>query len=170
MKRLYFIRHGLSEMNLQGVFAGLTNTPLTDEGRTQAKAAGKKAKALSIDHIVCSPLDRAHETARIIAKEIGYPQNDIELNSLLIERDFGSLEGQPWSLDVNVDGFTDVETSGSLLSRARLALDFLESLEYDNILVVSHGALGRAIRHHVLSEFPFSHPHRIPNAEIIQLV
>lgn len=170
MKRLYFIRHGLSEMNVQGVFAGLTNTPLTDEGREQAKEAGKKAKDLKIDHIVCSPLDRAHETARIIAKEIGYPIEDIELNSLLIERDFGSLEGQPWSLDVNVDGFSDVETTGSLLSRARLALDFLESLDYNNVLVVSHGALGRALRHHILEEFPFSHPHRIPNAEILQLV
>src|SRR5690606_2527197 len=71
MKKLYFIRHGLSVMNRQGVFSGSIDTPLTDEGRKQAKRAGKLARDFGIDYIVSSPLARALETAQIIAGEIG---------------------------------------------------------------------------------------------------
>jgi uncharacterized phosphatase len=170
MKRLYFVRHGLSEMNKMGLFAGSTDTPLTAEGRQQAKLAGQKAKDYGINYIVCSPLSRAHDTARIIAKEIGYPEEDIHLNSLLVERHFGELEGKSWAPDLNVDGFSDIETVDNLLERARRALDFLESLEQDTVLVVSHGAFGRALRHHAIVDFPFSTYIQIPNAEIFQLL
>ena len=170
MKRLYFVRHGQSEMNVSGHYAGSYNTPLTAEGRKQAHEAGKQAKNLGIDYIVCSPLSRAHDTAKIIAKEIGYDERDIHLNSLFVERDFGRLEGTPWSPDIDLDGIADVESDETLLKRARMALDFLETLEADTVLVASHGAFGRALRHHAMIDFPFSHPHRIENAEILQLI
>jgi uncharacterized phosphatase len=170
MKRLYFVRHGLSEMNVLELFAGSTDTPLTDEGRAQAKKAGKLAKDLHIDYIVCSPLSRAHETAKVIAKEIGYPEHDIHLSSLFVERNYGSMEGKPWSADLNFDGVTDFETNDELLARARLALDFVESLEQETVLIVSHGAFGRAMRHHVMEDFPFTNYHKIPNAEIFQMI
>src|SRR5581483_5723923 len=76
MKKLYFIRHGESVSNVERWHAGRIDTPLTERGRQQAREAGKKAKAqkLHFDLIVSSPLSRALETARIIAKEIGYPE------------------------------------------------------------------------------------------------
>jgi broad specificity phosphatase PhoE len=170
MKRLYFIRHGQSEMNVSGYYAGSSDTTLTQEGRIQAKHAGKAAKSIHIDYIVCSPLSRAHETAKIIAKEIGYPEDNIHINSLFVERDFGSLEGKPWSPDLNIDGFADVETLDDMFHRAKLALEFLETIMADNVLVVSHGMFGRALRHHVMEDFPYTHPHRMGNAELIQLL
>lgn len=170
MKRLYFVRHGQTEMNTAGLFSGVTDTKLTKKGKEQAKLTGQQVKALGIDYIICSPLSRAHETAKIIAREIGYPEDEIHINSLFIERNFGQLEAQPWSPDIDVDGFADVESIDSLLKRARMALDFLETLAKGNVLVVSHGAFGRAMRHHVMEDFPFSHPHRLENAEIIQLI
>lgn len=170
MKRLYFIRHGLSEMNVSGHYAGSSDTPLTAEGRKQAKRAGKQAKTLEIDYIVCSPLSRAHDTARIVAKEIGYPEKDIHTNSLLVERNFGGLEGKPWSPDIDLDGISDVESLDDMFHRAQMALEFIETLDAENILVVSHGMFGRALRHHVMEDFPYSHPHRMPNAEIFQLL
>lgn len=118
MKKLYFVRHGLSEMNVQGLMAGTTDTPLTDLGRKQAKKAGQSAKDLNINLIVSSPLSRALKTAQIIAQEIGYPKNKIILNQLLIERDHGSLEGKTWSPDLNLDGFSDVETDDTLVERS----------------------------------------------------
>ena len=153
-------------MNVEGRWSGTTETPLTAEGRKQAMAAGKAAKDLKIDLIVASPLTRAHDTARLIAKEMGYPEDKIELNSLLIERHYGELEGKEWYPDFNYDGIVDIETEDTLLHRARLALNWLESLDHDNIMVVSHGAFGRALRHHILEDFPFSHPHKLKNAEI----
>src|SRR5579871_1222970 len=173
MKTLYFIRHGQSQMNVEKRFAGKTDTPLTEEGRQQAKSAGKKAKGqnLRIDLIVSSPLSRAHETARIIAREIGYPEGRIELNPMLAERNFGSLEGQLWVGDLNMDGIADMETIDELLARAAEVIAWLKQLEPDNILVVSHGSLGRALRHHLkgiqFEEFDKAPEHMlIPNAEI----
>lgn len=42
-------------------------------------------------------------------------------------------------------------------------------LEAETILVVSHGAFGRALRHHVKKDHPMSKYQPIPNAELIQL-
>lgn len=139
MKHLYFVRHGQSQANVDRVFAGQADTPLTPLGRQQAKEAAKKAKGLQIDHIVSSPLSRAHDTAKIIAETIGYPLDKIELNSLLVERNFGSFAGQSWDIDLDLDGFADVETMDSLAERAHLAYKHLLSLPYDTILVVGHG-------------------------------
>lgn len=70
------MRHGLSVLNVRGIRAGHIETPLTDEGRQQARRAGQAAKKYQIDTIVCSPLSRAHETAAIVAKEIGIPEKE----------------------------------------------------------------------------------------------
>jgi broad specificity phosphatase PhoE len=172
MKNLYFIRHGLSEMNKQGVWSGTSETPLSAEGRKQAKQAGKQAKNLHIDYIVCSPLSRALDTAKIIAQEIGYPEDNIHINDLFIERHWGELEGQAWNPDLDLDGFSDVETRDSIVERARLAIEFLKTLDAHNILVVSHGSFGRAMRHHLINH-PYTNrrgPNEpiIPNAEIVK--
>lgn len=171
MKKLYFVRHGLSEMNVSGHWAGTSETPLTTEGRKQAKLAGKKAKKLNIDYIVSSPLKRAHETAKIIAEEIGYPIDQIYINPLFVERHWGKLEGAKWSPDIDLDGISDIETVDTIVERGKLALDFLKTLDANNILVVSHGSFGRAIRHHLIEEYPYSslgtEKTKIPNAKIV---
>lgn len=170
MRKLYFVRHGQSEMNLARRFAGVINTPLTPEGKKQAKIAGKKAKRLGIDYVVSSPLSRAHETAKIIAKEINYPEAKIELNPLLAERSYGAMEGQLFSPDIDMDGVADIETTDSLLYRAEEAVASLQKIDADNVLIVSHGSIGRAIRHHLLEDFPYSGPERLPNGKIIQWI
>ncbi len=173
MKKFYFIRHGESEMNVSGHWAGTTDTPLTALGRKQAKTAGQKAKNLKIDKILSSPLSRAYESAKIIAREIDYPVEDIEINPMLIERNFGSLEGTLWNMDVDIDGLVDAEKSHELIDRAKEVLDMLNKEEVNNVLVVSHGSLGRAIRHHLTDiayESVVSPGNRIPNAEIVQWI
>lgn len=167
MKKLYFIRHGLSEMNVQARFAGHTDTPLTPAGRKQARLAGVSAKGLAIDLIVSSPLSRAHETAQIVARVIDYPIKDIITNPILIERFYGPLEGAPYSPDLDLDGITDIETNHMLVARAHAALAWINSFEADHILVVSHGSFGRALRSILKSEYPMSHPERINNAELL---
>jgi uncharacterized phosphatase len=177
VKHLYFCRHGRSEGNEAGVYSGHTDTPLTAEGRAQAKLAGEYATQLHIDHIIASPLSRAHDTARLIAQEIGYPEDKIELNSLIMERNFGSLEGTAWSPDFNVDGIADVETHESLQTRVQLAYKYIQSLPVENVLVVSHGATGRMFRHVVDPSIPYFSDdpvlrlkYRFENAQIVQLV
>jgi uncharacterized phosphatase len=177
MKKLYFVRHGLSEMNVSGYIAGRTESPLADEGRQQARDAGQHAKTLAIDYIVCSPQGRAVETAQIIAKEIGYPLEEIHINNLFMERHFGELEGKKWAPDLNLDGISDIETLDTLLERAKLALEWLHTIDAHNILVVSHGSFGRALRNRAKNEKEehfvnktSSEATRIPNAQIIQWI
>ena len=170
MKHLYFCRHGLSQLNVEGKWAGSTETPLTTEGRKQAKRAGQEAKKLGIDYILCSPLSRAHDTAKIIAKEVGYPEHELDVNSLVVERHFGSLEGTTWDPDFNMDGISDIETLDSLLHRARLTLTHLKTVDADTILIVSHGSFGRALRHILNPEVPFKKGERFENAQIVKLI
>ena len=170
MKKLYFVRHGESVLNVAGLFAGTTDTALTPKGRRQAKRAGAQAKDLKIDLIISSPLSRAYDTAKIIAKEIGYPKAKIQLNPMLAERNYGSAEGQPYSVDFNVDGIKDAETVDELLLRAKEVVDSLSRLEAENVMLVGHGSIGRAIRHHLLEDYPYHLPERLANAEIVQWI
>ncbi|HET8709715.1 MAG TPA: histidine phosphatase family protein [Candidatus Saccharimonadales bacterium] len=173
MKHLYFCRHGLSEMNKLGLWAGQTETPLAEEGKLQAKLAGEKANELAIDKIISSPYERAHDTAKIIADAIGYPLDHIELNSLFIERHFGALEGTPWQPDLNLDGFADIETFDTLFERCKLGFEFLLALPQDNVLLVSHGSTGRMLRHVIHPDIPFERTELskgFGNAEIVQLL
>lgn len=154
-------------MNVSGQIAGHTETPLTDEGRAQAKRAGKAAKGLGIDLILASPLSRTIETAQLVAEQIGYDTSKIQTSTLLIERFFGSLEGELYDPKVGYSQVKNIEKDKDLVERAYLALEWINSFKANHILVVSHGSFGRALRSILKSEYPMSHPERINNAEIL---
>jgi len=171
--RLYFIRHGESTSNYGELITGQQDVPLTKKGLAQAIAAGQEivAKGIKIDHIVSSSLMRAHETASIIADEIGYPSETIEINDLVIERSFGSLEGK---IKEDVGELTDelIQASGGELDpavRAR-AERFLEEFKGKpgTLLVVSHTGFGRRLRA-VVEGIPTDHSANFNNAELIDL-
>lgn len=170
MTHLYFVRHGLSQLNAEGRVAGHTDTPLTLKGKQQATKAGQSAKNLEIEHIISSPLSRAYDTAKIIAEEIGYPTDKIEINPLFIERNFGAMEQQPYTPDIDYDGIADAERIDVFLGRAEQAIKYLHSLPYNKILVVSHGATGRALRHHLVEDQPFHYPQKFGNAELVEWI
>jgi len=160
----------LSVHNQLGVFSGRIDSPLTDEGREDVRNNAEKAKSLGIDTIVSSPLARAQESAQIIAEVISYPKDKILTSDFFSERDFGALENMPYRpLAVN-DNVPDIETVEELIKRAEKGFEWLNSLEANKILVVSHGSLGRALRFVVSQEYPFDHPSRFKNADIIKLI
>lgn len=94
---IYYVRHGQCEANNLGLFAGRTDSPLTDTGKKQAQAIADKLKADDVfpDKIVSSSLSRARDTAQIIAQELGYPLKNILVDTRFDEYDFGSLNGKP---------------------------------------------------------------------------
>ena len=182
MKHLYFIRHGQSQANVDGVWGA--NTYLTSEGMSQAKNAAQhaKEKKLSFDLIMSSPLIRAHDTAKEIAIVTGYPVKNIVLIEDIIERHFGELEDTKVTDDINhihgkdetyVEKFNEVESMESLQKRAAKALAMLKARPEDRILVASHSSFGRALKRAIdglpysVSESAFVH---LPNAEIIKLI
>jgi len=184
MKHLYYARHGESFINIRDIFAtklgDANDLGLTETGKRQALQEGKKAAVdkLKIDLIVSSPLLRARETAEIIAHEIGYSVQDVVLNELFLELQFGELEGTPWNAwwkagntYEDLGKYLGCETIEMLQQRAEKAYTYLQSMPEENILVVSHSAFGRALRRVVNGE-PSSTERAIslPHGEIIQLV
>lgn len=169
MKSLYFVRHGECELNLQKVFAGRSDSPLTDLGRHQAMLAAQDItdQGYKIDKIVSSTLWRANETAVIIAREIGYLEQDIVTSDLLMERNFGMLEGTPRTEFFSTHSYQDIdfapraETIEQLHERASKALEFVQTFPEDNILVVSHSGFFRAFRRAIDGD-PFSHEYTSP--------
>lgn len=92
--RILLIRHGQSEANVNGRIQA-PDDPLTDLGRQQAHVlAPYIAETYRIDHLIASSLDRAHETARIIAAVTG---NEIALDPRFAEIMNGDAIGMLWS-------------------------------------------------------------------------
>lgn len=183
MKQLYFIRHGLSQANVDDIWGGQIETPLTEVGREQAKQAGIKAQAegLKFNLLVTSTLSRAKDTARIVARQLGYPPSNIRTEAIFNERSFGILDGTPNAKTFfekhtykDLDDVKGAETVEALQKRAETAYELLRSFPEKSILLVGHGAFGRALRR-VINNQPhtdeFSGPlATIPNAEIIKLI
>lgn len=147
MGRVFYVRHGQSETNLRGVFAGgQDDTPLTDLGRQQARQAGQELNKDHIDHIICSPLSRTYETAQIIAREIGFDAAKIKKDARLQEYDIGSGNGMP------VDGMTAVkmialpgaENPQLFAERVRNALFDISKLNGTTV-IAGHAGVGRII-------------------------
>ena len=87
--KLFLIRHGQTTANLNQIYAGQTDVPLTDLGRQQAEAIRPVLAGFSFDKVFSSDLSRAIDTQRL-----ALPGAEGERTALLREFDVGSLEGQ----------------------------------------------------------------------------
>jgi probable phosphoglycerate mutase len=126
---------------------------LTEEGRRQAEAAADALAGIRFDRVVTSGLDRAHETARIVA-----PSSDVEGRHALREIESGDIRGlAPDEVqEMMTTAFRGVvpldtpflggETIATLLRRVLPAVDdLLADDDWDVLLLVLHGAVNRAI-------------------------
>lgn len=89
--RLFVVRHGQTDWNLQRKIQGTTDIELNENGIRQANDLKKELqdKDFKIDLIISSPLKRARETAQIISDG----KIDIIYDDNIIERNHGELEG-----------------------------------------------------------------------------
>jgi len=93
---LILVRHGESEWNRAGRIQGQINSPLTDLGINQAKAIRDYLSGILINQeleIYTSPLDRALQTAEIIAQGIEYPSRKIIIEERLNDFNVGEISG-----------------------------------------------------------------------------
>ena len=92
---LVLLRHGQSLWNLENVFTGWTDVPLSDHGVEEANAAGRlMADAdLSFDVVQTSLLRRAINTAGVALDEMGLSWIPVEKHWRLNERHYGALQG-----------------------------------------------------------------------------
>lgn len=160
MKKIYIARHGQDEDNANKILNGHRDTPLTEIGVEQAKVSANKIKELdlNINKIYSSPLQRAFNTAKIIADTLNL--SEPERLDLLIERDFGIMTGkntediekicQPDIIKSNPIVYflspEGAETFPQLISRAKELFSWLDKNDSnENVLLVTHGDIGKMI-------------------------
>ncbi|MEK7848661.1 MAG: histidine phosphatase family protein [Chloroflexota bacterium] len=89
--RLILVRHGQTQWNLERrVQGGGSDVELNELGRHQAHTAGLALKDEKIDAIYSSPLRRARDTAREIAR---HHRRRVRVEPGFIEMDAGDLDG-----------------------------------------------------------------------------
>lgn len=76
------MRHGQSEWNRSRRLAGRSDVALSDLGRKQASAARAVVARLSPGSVVCSPLQRARETAALLGHPSPLIENDLQENDV----------------------------------------------------------------------------------------
>lgn len=146
-KQIYLIRHGETEWTTTRRHTGLTDIPLTDEGRIQAKWLVRKLKGKSFAKVYTSPLKRAKETCAIAGL-----LKVAELEPNLVEWDYGSYEGLTtaqirekvpgWNLFRN--GVPGGETIEAVTARADRVIEKVLSIEGD-VALFSSGHFSRAL-------------------------
>ena len=87
--KVYLARHGQTVWNRRDVVCGRTDIPLTEKGLQQARELAEQVAAAPVDLILASPLQRAQQTAQVVAERIHAP---IVTEPLLLEQDFGDYE------------------------------------------------------------------------------
>jgi probable phosphoglycerate mutase len=90
-KRILLVRHGESVWNAEGRWQGAANPPLSETGRAQARAVAAAVADAGFDSVVTSDLDRARETAQIVAGILGLPDPSVDI--AWRERDVGEISG-----------------------------------------------------------------------------
>jgi len=83
---LYLIRHGETEWALTGQHTGLTDLPLTENGKRQAEALKKRLHRTHFTQVFTSPLHRALDTCQLC----GY---EATIDPDLVEWNYGKYEG-----------------------------------------------------------------------------
>lgn len=147
--RIYLVRHGQSTANEKKVMAGHADVELTEKGKVQAKIVAEKLANEQLDVILCSPLDRAQETASII-NSVRTEKLPIIITNSLMEVDYGIYEGVKKS-NFNYKQFwnyLDENNINSFFSFAWPIIRFiygelLTKYYGQNILLVTHGGVSK---------------------------
>ncbi len=151
---IFFVRHGLTDWNIQRRFQGTCDVPLNEAGLEQAHVAASRCAQLGLERIYHGTLLRASATAQAIADAAGVPLipcpgfNEVclgafqALNHEQAKAQYPEAYAQYFSDRVNA-----APPGGeSLLQVQQRALCALDEIERDavgctRIAVVSHGAL-----------------------------
>ena len=167
MTTLYLVRHGETVDNARQIMQGQTQGELNEQGVAQAKALRDRLKDTTIDAFVSSDLNRAVQTARILAA----PRcKKVVTTPLLRERDWGDFTGEYIPSLADREWPANVESLERMLSRAQNFLTWLQVTYPDQaVLAVGHGIINKAIQS-VHYQKPMSQVPRMDNAEVRILI
>lgn len=149
--KLYVIRHGQTNCNKENKYNCRYDEDINETGIEQAKEASNQVGKLDIDLIICSPLKRTRHTNSIINVNnvpTVYDDRIIEreggkLTNTIIDDYFVKEYYNYYSTNI-VEG---LETLPELFNRVHSFIDDIKNkYKNKNILLVTHGAVARAIQ------------------------
>ena len=158
---LYFVRHGETDWNKQGLIQGWTDTALNATGHRQAEAVGRAlagvAELAEGFRFLVSPLTRARQTMDHIATALGLEPEQVQVEAAVKELGFGVWEGKPfWELKASPIYPADAETryawrpeGGESYADGHDRLRAWFGGISEPALVVAHGAIGRCLIGHL---------------------
>ncbi len=88
LQQVYLVRHGETEWSLSGQHTGITDIPLTENGRRVARLFEPLTAKLSFAMVLTSPLERARTTC-----ELAGLGEQAEVDRDLMEWNYGEYEG-----------------------------------------------------------------------------
>ena len=160
---LILVRHGESEWNRAGRIQGQVNSPLTDLGISQAGAISDYLSGIFLNQeleIYSSPLERAIQTAQIIAKGIDCLSSEVIIEERLNDFNLGEISGT-YGWDKVAEIFPEQaqlrlkdpmrfhpsggESGAEFEARLRSLMEDLKG-EDTTKLLVSHGIVNKFIR------------------------
>ena len=158
---LLLLRHGQTTWNAERRWQGWADAPLSELGRRQALDAAAHLGGFGFTLACSSDLERARDTALLLAGPLGLP-TDVIVEPGLRERHVGAFSGLtmdeilstwPECFDPETKRLLRVpegESDDDLFARTVPALVGLaERFPHERLLVVSHGGVIRTIERHL---------------------
>jgi len=144
---VYLARHGETAWSLSGQHTGLTDLPLTDNGKNNAVRLGQRLKGLTFAKVFTSPLQRASLTAKLA----GFAEV-AEVDPDLVEWNYGQYEGlttkeihaQRPGWELFRDGCPGGESPDQIAARADRVISRARAIN-GNVVLFSSGHILRVI-------------------------
>ncbi len=152
--QIFLCRHGQTYHNNNGIVQGQKDVELNDKGKKQAEKLASRFEDIEIDYFYSSSLQRAHETAKIVAQT---HEASIETSDLLKEVNRAEFEGGDFEEMVDVIKNSEIEehlwkpeNGESLVDLQDRGKEFLDNIQDrheigDKILVMAHGGINGGI-------------------------
>lgn len=181
--KIYLIRHGQTDWNVQKKIQGSSDIELNETGIRQAEELSLRLieQKYQFDKIYTSPKKRALTTAQIISERI---KTEYEIVEDFSEMNFGDWEGLSWPVVQTEYPFAyrkwhenrryvptpHGESYQQLLQRVLGALDKILEENFNNIAIVSHSAIIMSLQCY-LSNIPFEEmlQFKATNASILEI-
>ena len=147
LPNVYIARHGETAWSLSGQHTGLTDLPLTETGRENARRLGERLRGLKFAKVLSSPLQRAANTCALAGFE-----SEAQTEPDLVEWNYGDYEGlrreeivarRPDWL-IFRDGCPGGESPAQVAARADRVLERLRGVQ-GNTLLFSSGHILRML-------------------------
>ncbi|HCE2457577.1 TPA: histidine phosphatase family protein [Vibrio parahaemolyticus] len=157
-RRIFVLRHGETEFNVDKKLQGHCNSSLTSKGSDQARRVGTTLKQYVENRpfrVYSSTLGRALQTSQIVCEELNYSYENLNKEPRLKEFSLGeweqrtipSLEQEIPNLLAQNDWYLQAPNCETYESVRERLSSWLSDVAHDeDIVVVSHGLTGIVLR------------------------